>query len=71
MVGFGKEINSLLKKMKSRKGCGVEVSRGNWKFSSTRLERKIQKLECSMNYNCSLLSVRDKGGSNGVSIFSL
>ena len=44
---------------------------GNWKFSSTHLERKIQKLECSMNYNCSLLSVRDKGGSNGVSIFSL
>ncbi|RVW57201.1 CMP-sialic acid transporter 2 [Vitis vinifera] len=51
--------------MESRKGNGIKVSRGSRKSSSSRLEREIQKLECPVNYNCSLLSVREKGESNG------
>ena len=41
VVGFEKEINSLLRKMESRKGHGVEVSKGSRKFSLTRLVREI------------------------------
>ena len=40
MVGFEKEITSLLKRMESRKGHGFKVSRENRKFSSTRLEKE-------------------------------
>ena len=65
VVGFEKEIIALLRKMESRKGNGIKVSRGSRKSSSSRLEREIQKLECPVNCNCSLLSVREKGESNG------
>ena len=41
MVGFEKEINSLLRKMESRKGHEVKVSMGSRKFLSTCLEREI------------------------------
>ena len=62
VVGFENEITFLLRKIKLRKGCEIKVSRGSRKFLSTRLEREIRKLECPMNYNCSPLSIRGKGG---------
>ena len=64
MVGFEKEISTLLKKMESRKGCGVKASRGSRKSSSSCLEREIRKLDCSMNYNGIPLAIRGKKGSN-------
>ena len=70
--GDGKEISSLLRKMESRKGRGVKVSRGNRKsFSCTCLEGEIRKLECSVNYNYSPLSVKGRGKSSGVSALSI
>ena len=71
MVGFEKEITALLKKMESRKGRGVKVSRGSRKSSSSCLEREIRKLECSVNYNDTPLAVKGKEGSSGGSVFSL
>ena len=64
VVGFEKEITSLLRKMEAR--TGVKFSKGSGKFSSTCLEKEIQKLECLVNYNCSPLSIKGKGGSNVV-----
>lgn len=67
MVGFEKEITSLLRKMEARKGCGVRISRGKRKmFSASHVEREIRNLECLVNYNSSPLSVREKGRSCGV-----
>lgn len=41
--GFEKEIFSLLRKMESKKGCDVYVSRGKWKLiSSSRLEGRFK-----------------------------
>ena len=65
MVGFEKEITSILRKMESRKGCGLKVSRASRNFSSTYLEREIQKLEWLVKYNCSPHSIRGKGGAMG------
>ena len=71
MVGFEKEISTLLKKMESRKGCGDKASRGSRKSSSSCLEREIRKLDCSMNYNGVPLAVRGKRGSNKGFVFFL
>ena len=47
VVGFKKEINSLLRKLELRKGRGVKVSGGKRKpLASSGFEREIQKLEC-------------------------
>ncbi|RVW67644.1 hypothetical protein CK203_063068 [Vitis vinifera] len=63
-MGFEKEINSLLKKLELRKGRGVKIARGKKKSPlATRLEREIRKLECSVNYDCAPLSVREGGGA--------
>ncbi|RVX19062.1 hypothetical protein CK203_007022 [Vitis vinifera] len=60
---YEKEIFSLLRKIETRKGCGVCVLRKKKKLNSTsRFEREIQKLECSVNYKNSPLLVKGKGG---------
>ena len=62
---FVKFINCLgmpvvgLREMESRNGHGVRVSRGK-KRSSSRSEREIQKLECSVNYNSSPFIAKGK-----------
>ena len=62
IVGFEKEISSLLKKLQSRKESGVNGLGGKKKILlSSCFERKIRKLECSINYNSSLSTVRGKG----------
>ena len=66
MVGFEKEIIALLKKMELIKGHGVKVLRGSRKSLFSRLEREIQKLECSVNYNGTLLAIRWRRGAMGV-----
>lgn len=64
---YEKEIFSLLRKIETRKGCGVCVLRKKKKLNSTsRFEREIQKLECSVNYKNSPLLVRGKGRSSGI-----
>ena len=64
MTRFKKEINSLLKILESRRGCGVKIV-GEKKKSplATQLEREIIKLERSVNYGCSQLSARGRGGA--------
>ena len=60
---YEKEIFSLLRKIETRKGCGVCVLGKKKKLNSTsRFEREIQKLECSVNYKNSPLLVKGKGG---------
>ena len=67
MAGFKKEITSLLGKMEARKEYGVKISGGKRKaFSSSRVEREISKLECSVNYSSSPFLVKGKRRSNGV-----
>ena len=67
MAGFKKEITSLLGKMEARKECGVKISGGKRKaFSSSRVQREISKLECSVNYSSSPFLVKGKRRSNGV-----
>lgn len=62
VAGLEKEINSLLKKMESRKVHRVKVARGKKKLLlTTWLEKEIQKLECLVNYNCSPLLAKGKG----------
>ena len=64
VMGFEKEINSLLKKLELRKGRGIKIARGKKKSPlATRLEKEIRKLECSVNYDCAPLSVREGGGA--------
>ena len=66
VVGFENEINSLPRKMEARKGCRVKIPGGKRKtFSSSSVEREIQKLECLVNYNSSPLLVRGKKGFPG------
>ena len=70
MVGFEKEINSLLRKIESRKGRGVKVVGGKKKsFLATHLEREILKLECPGNYDCSFVLVKVRGRGFGGPIF--
>ena len=71
VVGFEKEITVLLRKMESKKGSGIKVSRGSRKSLSSHLEREIRKLE--MFGELQLLSSLSQGekGSNGDSILSL
>ena len=64
VAGFEKEISSLMWKMKARKGHGVKVSRGKKNpFSSSQFEIEIRKLECSVNYNSSPLTVTGRRSS--------
>ncbi|RVX20387.1 AP-2 complex subunit alpha-1 [Vitis vinifera] len=52
VLGFEKEINSLLRKLEAKKGCGVKASGGRQhSLSSSRLEKEIRRLKCSVNYN--------------------
>ena len=42
VLGFEKEISSLLRKLESKKGCGVKVLGGRRKsMSSSQLEKEI------------------------------
>lgn len=66
VVGFENKIISLLRKMDARRRHGGRPSR--WKRkpnTSSRFDREIWKLECSVNYNRSPMLVRGKGRSNG------
>ena len=67
VMSFKKEINSLLKILESRRGCGVKIV-GEKKKSplATQSEREIIKLERSVNYGCSQLSARGRGRGSGV-----
>lgn len=61
VAGFKKEINSLLKKLDLKKGRGVMVLGGRIKpLASSRFEREIRKLECSVNYNNSPSTIKGK-----------
>ena len=62
ILGFIKEISSLLRKLEAKKGRGVKVSRGRRKSkSSSRLEKEIRRLECSINYDSALTAIKGKG----------
>ncbi|RVW16306.1 hypothetical protein CK203_067714 [Vitis vinifera] len=62
MMEFEKEINPVLKKLETRRGLGVKIVGGKKKSPlDIRLERKIRKLECLVNYNCSPLLSKGKG----------
>lgn len=67
MAGFGKEINPFLKILESRKGKkghGAKVSSGKRNLPSTfYFEREICKLECSINYNSSPITIKGRGRS--------
>ena len=66
MVGFEKEIISLLRKMDTRRGHSVKASGEKRKpNTSSRFDKEIQKLECPANCNKSPKSVRGKGRSFG------
>ena len=69
VLGFEKEINSLLRKLEAKKGCGVKASGGRQhSLSSSRLEKEIRRLKCSVNYNSVPSMVKGKGrGGCGVS----
>ena len=63
-----KEINSLLRKLEVKKGCGVKVFGGRRKsLSSSQLEKEIQRLKCSVNYNSVLFTLKGKGRGWGIS----
>ena len=51
--------------MESRKGTGVRVSRGKKIPLSSRPEREIRKLECSVNYNSSPFNSKEQGRGVG------
>ena len=66
ITGFKKKIGSLLRRMETRKGCGVKASGGKREpFLSSHSKREILPLECSANYNSSPLIVRGRGRSSG------
>lgn len=66
MVSFEKKIISLLRKTNARRGHGVKALRRKRKpNSSSHFKKEIRKLECSVNYNRSLMIIKDRGRSNG------
>ena len=65
VAGFEKKICALVRKMESRKGRDVRVTRSK-KRSSSRFKREIRKLEYSVNYNSSLFIARGRGSGAGV-----
>lgn len=68
VVGFEKEIRSLLKKLEARKGRGVKVSGGKRSLRlASHFERELRNLESSVNYNSAPCTMRGKGRSTGVS----
>lgn len=72
MMEFEKEINPVLKKLETRRGLGVKIVGGKKKSPlDIRLERKIRKLECLVNYNCSPLLSKGKGRGSWVCAPSL
>ncbi|RVW95945.1 Pseudouridylate synthase 7-like [Vitis vinifera] len=63
-----KEINSLLRKLEVKKGCGVKVFGGRRKsLSSLQLEKEIRRLKCSVNYNSVPFTLKGKGRGWGIS----
>lgn len=66
VVGFENEIISLLRKTDARRGNeGMALGRKMNPKASSRFDREIQKLECSINYNKSPLVARGRGRSIG------
>lgn len=69
MKGFEKETSSLMRKMEARKGRGVKISGEKRKTClSSWVEMEIRKLECSVNYNSSSLSIGEEGGTVGFNL---
>ena len=58
IASFEKKICALIRKMELRKGRGMRML--GVRRSSSRFEREIRKLECSVNYNSSLFIARGK-----------
>lgn len=66
IVSFEKEISSLLKKLETRKRRGVKrLGEKKIFLSSSRFDREIRKLECSVNYNSSPSTIKQKGKGVG------
>lgn len=68
VLGFKKEIGSLLKKLETRKEHGVKSldSKRSHRLIS-HFERELRKLESSINYNSSSRDIRRKGRNTRVS----
>lgn len=63
--GNEKKIRSLFRKLESNKGRWVKMLGGRRKFISfSQLDKEIQRLECSINYNgaSSMVKGKRKGG---------
>ena len=66
ILGYEKEISSILRKLESQKGRGVKVLGGKSKsLSSSWLDKEIQRLKCFANYNSAMSIVKGKGKGVG------
>ena len=70
IVGFEKEIRSLLKKLEARKWCGAKGAGSERShYPVSHFERELHKLESSVNYNSSPCTIKGNERITGASTF--